>query len=740
LRKLKIIVLALLTFFLILGNIQINSILATKWLTGWEYRKIHIIQYAQGAGYNYQMKIITHYTNGIDNKENVYLNSSCRTDFGDIRFTDNDGNTELNFWMENKVNSEYAIFWVMIKDNLSHHSVTIYVYYGNPNAIYDNTSIKGWKTFPSFFDNFEFGNYTNFRRYTDNPILSSESGKWDEGMLCKPSVIYQEGKYMMYYYGASEDPNIFPRKIGLATSVNGYNFTKESSNPILESSVGQWDSYHVLDPSILYYNGFYWLYYGGTNSAEGGSRIGLAKSTNGVEFIKITNGIDNTSMVLDIGEVGKWDYDMVQTSSVIYKDSKFWLYYWARPDTEAETHLEIGLATSTDGVIFTRITDGINGTSKVLAVGTEGEWDARHVFRCSVFYYDNKFRMYYVGNYNYSSLRKEIGYAESTDGKNWTKGTENPLMQITPLSSWDDNYLPAVSFIFQEGDSSKKGLLYYQGAYDEITDPTNEIGLFIQQIKDNWSGKQSWVDVKFNPVLEVVTSPVYRGTYAFHVTSNKALDSEFTGRNHVALVNFAIHFQVRFAENNKEHYIYFGTEYAEEKMLRFFRAHEDSHLKYYNGTDFINFPTDTIYGANTWYNVEIRLQIENENFEVLWNGVSIGANLWDSNFTESVSEWVMIGTNVDLVPPYNGSIYLDEMFIRKYVYPEPSHGSWGIYDVSGVFTQIVFFVLSVVGLIVTPPLSDILTKNKNDKMQQIFIWVIGWLFFGMLFFVWIYSW
>jgi len=60
------------------------------------------------------------------------------------------------------------------------------------------------------------------------------------------------------------------------------------------------------------------------------------------------------------------------------------------------------------------------------------------------------------------------------------------------------------------------------------------------------------------------------------------------------------------------------------------------------------------------------------------------------------------------------------------------------YDISRVFAQIVFFVLSVVGLIITPPISDIV--SKNDKMQQIFIWVCGWLFFGMLFFVWIYAW
>lgn len=59
------------------------------------------------------------------------------------------------------------------------------------------------------------------------------------------------------------------------------------------------------------------------------------------------------------------------------------------------------------------------------------------------------------------------------------------------------------------------------------------------------------------------------------------------------------------------------------------------------------------------------------------------------------------------------------------------------YDVSGVVTQIAFFIISVTGLIVTPPISDI--ASKNDKMQQMFMWVCGWLFFGMLFLTWIYS-
>jgi len=101
------------------------------WLTGWTYRKSHVINSASGAGTNYQVKIKAHYGSGTDSGEDVYLNGKCRTDFGDIRFTDDDGETELDYWMEEKVDSDYAVFWIEIADDLSSSNATIYIYYGN---------------------------------------------------------------------------------------------------------------------------------------------------------------------------------------------------------------------------------------------------------------------------------------------------------------------------------------------------------------------------------------------------------------------------------------------------------------------------------------------------------------------------------------------------------------------------------------------------------------------------------
>ncbi|MEM3577582.1 MAG: DUF2341 domain-containing protein [Candidatus Bathyarchaeia archaeon] len=124
------------------------------WLTGWSYRKSHIINYASGAGTNYQVRIVAHYGSGTDSGADVYLNSHCRTDFGDVRFTDDDGTTLLDYWMETKVDSDYAIFWVEVADDLSSANATIYVYYGKSDA---TTTSNGDNTF-LFFDDFDSNN------------------------------------------------------------------------------------------------------------------------------------------------------------------------------------------------------------------------------------------------------------------------------------------------------------------------------------------------------------------------------------------------------------------------------------------------------------------------------------------------------------------------------------------------------------------------------------------------------
>ena len=124
-------------------------------MTGWGYRKSHVITASAGAGTNYQICIKVYKTTGTDGTENgmgkVYVGSNCRDDFGDIRFTDNDGDTLLDCWMETLSSGVYAIFWVEVKDDLSTDPVTIYIYYGKADA---STTSNGANTF-LLFDHFD---------------------------------------------------------------------------------------------------------------------------------------------------------------------------------------------------------------------------------------------------------------------------------------------------------------------------------------------------------------------------------------------------------------------------------------------------------------------------------------------------------------------------------------------------------------------------------------------------------
>ncbi len=132
------------------GTLEVEPVDGLDWLSGWEFRKSHSIEGSLGAGNDYQVKIVVHNGTGVDSADEFYCNGYCLPNFGDIRFTDNDGITEFDYWMEESHVSDNATFWVEILDTLDYDQV-IYVYFGNPDAV--NVS-DGVSTF-IFFDDFE---------------------------------------------------------------------------------------------------------------------------------------------------------------------------------------------------------------------------------------------------------------------------------------------------------------------------------------------------------------------------------------------------------------------------------------------------------------------------------------------------------------------------------------------------------------------------------------------------------
>jgi len=73
-----------------------------------------------------------------------------RSDCGDIRFFDSDGQTSLNYWLESGCNTNTTKIWIKVPSIPANSSKIIYIYYGNQNA---TSSSSGDNTF-LFFDDF----------------------------------------------------------------------------------------------------------------------------------------------------------------------------------------------------------------------------------------------------------------------------------------------------------------------------------------------------------------------------------------------------------------------------------------------------------------------------------------------------------------------------------------------------------------------------------------------------------
>ena len=94
------------------------------WLSGYQYRKKVTISGSSGAGENYQVKLSIGSSSGGD----FHLEGHCVDFPNDIRFTDDDGETLLDYWIEDPTQDPITV-WVKVKDSLD-TDVDIFVYYG----------------------------------------------------------------------------------------------------------------------------------------------------------------------------------------------------------------------------------------------------------------------------------------------------------------------------------------------------------------------------------------------------------------------------------------------------------------------------------------------------------------------------------------------------------------------------------------------------------------------------------
>jgi len=113
------------------------------WDDGWSH---HSICTLTNPDNDYQLRInVTYNGAGAD----INCEGHVQTDFDDVRFIDYDLVTELSYWLEKKVDSSYATFWVKLPSDATTDG-KIYVFFGNPAATSNSNGINTFIYFQDF--------------------------------------------------------------------------------------------------------------------------------------------------------------------------------------------------------------------------------------------------------------------------------------------------------------------------------------------------------------------------------------------------------------------------------------------------------------------------------------------------------------------------------------------------------------------------------------------------------------
>ncbi|NOX86272.1 MAG: T9SS type A sorting domain-containing protein [Chlorobi bacterium] len=306
---------------------------------------------------------------------------------------------------------------------------------------------------------------TDLTPYQGNPVLDFGSpGSWDAGWVAFGRTVLYNGVYYSFYAG-SPDLMTSPEAIGYATSSDGILFTKYENNPVLKGDSSGFDAYFVSEPVPLIEDSIWILYYNASPAPSGEPGPAIGRATASDPSGPWTRG---DSAVLETGNAGEWDASFIMPNSVIHTDSGYVMYYSASigPPSQGAPAM-IGMATSADGITWTKYDDPATtdppyaDSDPVLTLGSPGSWDAGFAWECTVWQTTNGWEMYYSGTPD-NFATEQIGYATSTDGINWVKYENNPI--LSPDESWANLWLLASSVVIFDSTY----YLYYTG-FDGFT-------------------------------------------------------------------------------------------------------------------------------------------------------------------------------------------------------------------------------------------------------------------------------
>ncbi|OIO23707.1 MAG: hypothetical protein AUJ54_01120 [Ignavibacteria bacterium CG1_02_37_35] len=205
-------------------------------------------------------------------------------------------------------------------------------------------------------------------------------------------------------------------------------------NPIFLKKQSPLGPNDIALPKILYENGLYKMYYQNVFSSAK-ALIGYAESIDGYNW----NSPYQSSVSPKDSNLYSWDSYTRGIGPVIKDRDQYFLYYYGFHNQY--DYWQIGLATSSDGNHFTKKLNPV-----IKATDTERLTVAGDILKVN-----NIFYLYYTyGDASTGEFIKGISLAVSSDGVNWERYAQNPV--LTPTQNWEGKGIGHPSVIYDGGE------------------------------------------------------------------------------------------------------------------------------------------------------------------------------------------------------------------------------------------------------------------------------------------------
>ncbi len=317
----------------------------------------------------------------------------------------------------------------------------------------------------------------DFTLYADNPVFSrDETDCWggEGGTIFAPQVI-QAGDTLYLFFTGSCHRSAKPAGIGYATSSDGVHWDKYAQNPILAPDGTGYDAM-CISMGVPLRDGDQWvLYYAGNSTPCAGPGLHIGRAT-----AADINGPWERSAeaVLDAGKVGDWDEGFIMPHAVIKTADGYVMYYSGGGEFLLPLPRLIGMATSPDGLHWTKYDDPATTETRyahsdpILELQADGTLDYFSAWAIDVEYTDQGWEMFFSTNCPESvspNCPTFIGYATSEDGLRWRVYRSREKAVVTQQQvqqDWASYCVCQPAFVKRDGGYR----LYFTGCTGEMND------------------------------------------------------------------------------------------------------------------------------------------------------------------------------------------------------------------------------------------------------------------------------